>query len=147
MYADSRFDFEFIEWPSEEVRKQVTQQQFDAQRTDYRKRFPNSRHEIILFDESSEEKRVGRVWTAYLEDHIHVLDINILSEYRNRGIGTHIFRERQEEASSSACTLRHYVHRENRQALRFYRRLDFTIVKDIQTHVLMEWTPGGSPSD
>lgn len=141
LYAASRFDFSYVDWPSEDLRRMITRHQFDAQRTDYRKRYPDSRHEIILRNEAGGEKRAGRIWTAYLDDHIHILDINILPVYRNRGIGTHILRKRQEEASSSNRSLRHYVDVHNEDARRLYRRLNFTVIKDIETHLLMEWTP------
>lgn len=139
LYARSRYDFQYVDWSSEAERQRITRTQFNAQHAHYTNHYPNSEHKVILRTDRSEEPRIGRIWTAYQEDHILVLDLNLLPEHRNEGIGTSLIKQKQAEAKADGNPLRHHVEINNTAALRLYRRLDFEIVDNQGTHYLMEW--------
>jgi len=145
LYARSRYDFQYVDWPSDEQRQQVTRMQFNAQYQHYHEHYPQSEHNVIIRTDVPSQPRVGRIWTAYEDDHILVLDLNILPEHQSQGIGTHLINGKKDEATADGCPLRHHVEVDNEDALRLYRRLDFEIVEDMQSHYLMEWRPSVSP--
>ena len=57
---------------------------------------------------------------------------------RNRGIGTRLLRELQEEARSAGKPLRIHVERFN-PALRLYERLGFRQTEDKGIYLFLEW--------
>ena len=117
--------------------------QFEAQRTDYTTRFPDAEHSIVM----ANDEPIGRVWIDRRSDEIRLLDIAILPRSQNAGVGTALVEQLQQQAAAAGLPLRHSVHTMNRDALRFYERLDFFVVEDFETHVLMEWNPGVSRTD
>lgn len=116
--------------------------QFEAQRSHYRTHFPDAADMLILL--SSEPVGRIRIWRP--EQEIRLLDIAILPEHRNRGIGTRLLRRLQAEARTSRRPLRHMVELNNPDAVRFYERLGFSGIETHGLHVLMEWTIAGDGS-
>ena len=113
--------------------------QFRAQHADYTERFPDAEHSIVLRDGEA----VGRVWIDRREEEIRLLDIALLPERQSQGIGGELLSRLQAEAGEAGKPLRHSVAKDNPDALRFYRRLGFTVVEDWGMHELMEWIPPG----
>jgi ribosomal protein S18 acetylase RimI-like enzyme len=62
------------------------------------------------------------------EDNLHLLDISLLSEYRNRKIGTYLIQQLVDEADAEGKTITLYVHTDS-PAIRLYRRFGFEIVQ------------------
>ena len=75
------------------------------------------------------------------DDEIRIVDIALLPEYCNRGIGTTLLRGLQAEAAAAGKPLRIHVERFN-PALRLYERLGFRQVEDRGVYLFMEWTGG-----
>lgn len=139
IYASTRADeMAVVPWTDEQKHEFVTMQ-FRAQRADYESRFPDSEHSIIVAD----GRDVGRVWIDRRSDEIRLLDIAILAEHRNRGLGQVMLERLQAEAEAAGSALRHSVYNTNDDALRLYERMGFVVVEDFETHVLMEWRPPG----
>jgi ribosomal protein S18 acetylase RimI-like enzyme len=113
--------------------------QFEAQQNDYLRRFPHAEHSIVIFEGDS----VGRIWIDRQEGEIRLLDVTILPDHQNQGIGTILLKELQQESASGGKPLRHSVYKTNTKALRFYHRLGFEVVEDFEAYVLMEWTKRG----
>lgn len=112
-------------------------QQFIAQQDYYKKIYPNAAYSIILFEKQS----AGRLYVErnVLEGTIRIIDIALLPEFRNRGIGEYLLRELQEEARNAGKTITIHVEQFNR-ALNFYQRLGFEIVHETHgVYLLMEW--------
>jgi ribosomal protein S18 acetylase RimI-like enzyme len=123
-----------VPW-SESEKAQFLTSQFHAQRADYARRFPEAAHSIVMV----EGEAVGRIWINRQDDEIRLLDIALLPDFRNIGLGTILLRGLQKEALASKLPLRHSVYKTNIAALRFYRRLGFEVIDDFETYVLMEW--------
>jgi len=143
LYESTRAD-EMAQVPWSDAQKRAfLGGQFEAQRTDYVTRFPDAEHSIVVVD----DEPIGRVWIDRRFDEIRLLDIAILPRSQNAGIGAALVEQLQQQAAEAGLPLRHSVHTTNRDALRFYQRLDFVVVEDFETHVLMEWNPVVSPTD
>lgn len=108
--------------------------QFRAQQQDYRGRFPNAEHSVILHG----DERVGRLYVARSDDEVRVLDLTVLPEYRNRGIGTGLVKDLMREASESHRPVRiHLDH--GSPSIRLFERLGFTPVEELPFTALYEW--------
>ena len=107
--------------------------QFRAQQQDYRGRFPDAEHSVILHGED----RVGRLYVARSDDEVRVLDITVLPEHRNRGIGTGLIKDLGREASQSRRPIRIYLDHGS-PAIRLFERLGFTRVEEQPFAALFE---------
>ena len=131
-----------VPW-SDEQKRAFLKGQFEAQRSDYTTRFRGAEHSIIV----AEDERIGRIRVDRRDEEIRLLDIAILPRFQNAGIGAALLEQLQQQAAEARLPLRHSVSATNRDALRFYQRLDFVVVEYFETHVLMEWSPVVSPTD
>lgn len=137
LYTETRAaEMDLLPWSDTQKTEFVTMQ-FEAQLSDYSRRFPDAEHSII----SSDDLAIGRIWVDRRREEIRLLDITILSEQRNRGVGTGLLLDLQAEAQRLQRPLRHSVYKANEGALRFYARLGFNLVEDYEAYVLMEWMP------
>jgi len=96
--------------------------QFDAQRRDYAGRYPDGRHYIVSVDRCD----VGRLWVGEDQRDLVVLDIALLPEHRNQGIGASLYARMIDPARASGKTLRASVSAANSGSLRFHERMGFT---------------------
>jgi ribosomal protein S18 acetylase RimI-like enzyme len=119
--------------------------QFDAQRHEYDARFPDAQYDVILLD----GRRVGRLWVGRDEEQIRLLDIALLPEAQNSGVGGALVRRLMDEARRTRKNLRHMVFVDNTDAKRFYERLGFAVVEEDSpsAYLHMVWRPdeGGEP--
>jgi ribosomal protein S18 acetylase RimI-like enzyme len=111
--------------------------QYTAQKDGYSAEFPGSCFEIILRD----ELKVGRIWMARLADAFHLVDIAILPQAQNSGIGTNLIRELQREAEAAQKPIRLSVFRFNHGSVRFHQRLGFKVVHEDEIQLHLEWNP------
>jgi len=109
--------------------------QFDLQRREYETRFPDADYRVIVID----QQRAGRIWIGADDEQIRLLDIALLPECQNRGVGTKLLERLQSEAQSAGKALRHMVFVLNNNADRFYERLGFKKIEDFGAYKHMEW--------
>ena len=127
VFFDSRKEyFSLLNLPENELNL-LLEMQFQAQNTDYRQNFPQAENDVILSDGFP----VGRVIISNEHNDLHLIDIAVLSEYRNLGIGTEILHWLFDESRRTNLTIRFYVEKENR-AFRLYERLGFRVVADVK---------------
>ena len=113
--------------------------QYAGQKQSYAAQFPGAGHEIILID----GQPAGRIW-IYRSAAEHVLvDIALLPEYQNRGIGSALMKEAMAYAAKSGVELRCSVGVSNPGSLRFHQRLGFRIVS--QDEVFYELAARSAP--
>lgn len=123
-----------VQW-AEGQREAFLKWQFDLQRREYDARFPAAEYSVILVD----DRPAGRIWIGRTDEEIRLLDIAILSQFQNRGVGTILLRKLIDEAKTTGKRLRHMVFVLNNDAHRFYERLGFVVIEDLGGYKHMEW--------
>jgi GNAT superfamily N-acetyltransferase len=138
LYASTRAEeLSQVEW-GEGQRESFLRMQFEAQRGQYEARFPDAEYDVVLLD----GRPAGRVWVGRTPEQIRLLDIALLPEAQNRGVGTALLRALIAEARASGKKLRHMVFVLNPDATRFYERLGFVPIEEFGAYVHMEWRAG-----
>jgi ribosomal protein S18 acetylase RimI-like enzyme len=139
LYALTRAE-ELSAWGwSDQQRALFLQMQYQAQRLSYQTQYPESRHDIILLHDPLQETRsLGRIWVSRSNDEIRLLDITLLPDYRDRGIGTRLIQQLIDQAHQSDIPLRLHVLKTN-PALHLYERLGGIKVADLEIRYLIEW--------
>ena len=135
VYASTRADeLAHVDW-GDEQKNLFLKSQFDLQRREYDARFPGAEYDVILVDDCP----AGRIWIARDEHEIRLLDIAVLPEFQNRGVGTVLLRRLIEESTRVGKALRHMVFVLNTDAQRFYERLGFVVIEEVGAYKHMEW--------
>ena len=112
--------------------------QYAMQKQEYEARYPDARYDVILVDGVP----AGRIWVGADDTQIRLLDIAVIPEFQNRGVGAHLLRQLMDEATRDNKPLRHMVFVLNQDAFRFYERLGFKTIEDVGGYLHMEWLPG-----
>lgn len=110
--------------------------QFNAQRQQYDEVYPQAENRIVLQD----DRPVARILVDRSEHEITLIDIALLPEYRNAGIGTRLVQKLQAEAVAARKPVRLHVWKSN-PALHLYERLGFSIVRDQSSYLEMLFQP------
>ncbi|MDQ6419530.1 GNAT family N-acetyltransferase [Paenibacillus sp. LHD-117] len=119
----------------ETMKQAFLRMQWNAQRAAYAMRYPHANHERILV----ENVPVGRMLTNRSDTELRLVDLSILSAYRNRGFGTHLLEALKQEASASRLTLSLSVLRGN-PARRLYERMGFASAGGDDVYEQMNWS-------
>jgi GNAT superfamily N-acetyltransferase len=135
VYAATRAE-ELAQVPwSDEQKAAFLRWQFGLQRNEYEATYPNQEHSVILVD----DQPAGRIWVSRGDDQVRLLDIALLDEFQNRGVGTVLLRHLIDETSRANKPLRHMVFVLNADAKRFYERLGFEVIEEVGAYHHMEW--------
>ena len=136
LYSDTRRR-EVTAWGWPEAQQSTfLRMQFEAQSRSYREGFPKAADRIICLDGSP----VGRLMVDHEPRGMRLVDIAVLEEHRNRGIGGWLIGRLIEECATRSHTLRLHVRRDN-PAIRLYRRLGFTETAADEMYLQMERNP------
>lgn len=120
----------------------LLEMQYNAQNQHYTQTYPKADHYIIEFGENT----VGRLMVNRDEHEICCIDLTILSEYRNGGIGSLLLHDLRDESSQNGRVLSLNVLKTN-PAINLYDRLGLKIVGDEGAHWKMEWRVEASIED
>jgi len=135
VYASTREDeLAQAEW-GEGQKEMFLRWQFDMQRREYETRFPNADYRVIVLD----RQPAGRIWVGADDEQIRLLDIALLPQFQNRGVGTALLERLKTHAAGEGKALRHMVFVLNNNAERFYERLGFRKIEDFGAYKHMEW--------
>lgn len=110
--------------------------QFRIQQQSYGSRYPAADNYIISIDDCP----AGRLLVDRSGNAQVLVDIALLNDFRNRGIGSFLIRRLMNEAAAENKPVRLSVLKFN-PALRLYQRLGFSIVADENLYLQMEWLP------
>jgi ribosomal protein S18 acetylase RimI-like enzyme len=110
--------------------------QFDAQHRYYQEQFAGAAFDLILRN----GQPVGRLYVDRCDDEIRIIDIALLPEHRNAGIGSRLLREVLAEADRQKKPVRIHVERFN-PALALYQRLGFGPAGETGVYYLLERQP------
>lgn len=137
LFGSTRTDQLAPNW-SDQQKHAFIQMQFEAQRRSFRA----ADHQIILW----QERPVGRTLIKRSEEAFYLVDISLLPEARNKGIGSHLLSELLREAAAAGKPVKLHVVISN-PARRLYARLGFKEIDDdpsgvdSKVYVEMIWTP------
>ena len=140
VYAGTRArELAQVQW-EEGQKESFVRWQFEMQQKEYETRFPDARYDVILVDGVP----AGRIWVGSDDKQIRLLDIAVMEQFQNRGVGTILLRRLMDEATEANKPLRHMVFVLNDNAHRFYERLGFRVIEDLGGYKHMEWVPGAT---
>jgi ribosomal protein S18 acetylase RimI-like enzyme len=108
--------------------------QFDAQRQSYAMTYPDAEYSVIQRD----GRDVGRTIVHRNDTQIALIDIALLPEHRNRGIGSSLVLALMKEASQGSRSILLHVERLN-PALRWYQKLGFKVASEGAIYLEMIW--------
>jgi ribosomal protein S18 acetylase RimI-like enzyme len=118
--------------------KSLALMQIRAQRLTYHAMFPRALWLMILADDVP----VGRYIYSEEESAIFFIDIMILPEYQNRGIGSSVIEPQMNSAKTFGKTIFLHVEKQNVRARALYERLGFALCDgEDETHYRMKWMP------
>lgn len=136
LYHSTRWDEMALTTWSDEEKRVFLDQQFTAQHKFYQEQFASAEFSLVL----KSGRRAGRLYIDRRDDEIRLIDIALLPEYRNGGVGRALLERLLAEAREIGQPVRIHVEQFN-PALRLYDRLGFRKVRDEGPYFLMEWRP------
>ena len=135
MYASTREqDLAVLPWDAAQ-KAAFLHMQFEAQHAQYQEHYAGASFDVILVDGNA----AGRLYVMRAAHEFRIIDIALLPEFCNRGIGTTLLKQLQAESAAAGKPLRIHVERFN-PALRLYERLGFRDIADRGVYLFMEWT-------
>lgn len=135
-YGIRKDDLEIWSAMGREQAERLMDMQFAALTRQYEEDFPGAEHYIILF----EDKPVGRFISVKLEKEYRAIDLAVLPDFQNLGIGTKVFEFWMNEAATNNIVFTLHVLKTNR-AIRLYQRLGLKIADESSSHYFMDWHP------
>ncbi len=139
VYASTRSkEMAVVSW-SDEQKRVFLEMQFQAQHNYYLSRYPNASYSIINLD----GQPIGRLYIERQVDKIKILDITVLPEYRNRGVGTKLITEITQAGEQAEKPVQIYIENYNPSA-NLFSRLGFHPVAEEGINLLWQWNPGAA---
>jgi ribosomal protein S18 acetylase RimI-like enzyme len=141
LYATTRArELALVPW-TDDQKTAFVEMQFAAQHRHYHEHYHDTTFDVVILEAEAsglDAAPIGRLYVARWTSEIRIVDIAILPEFCNRGVGTRLLRELQDEARASAKPLRIHVEHFN-PARRLYDRLGFQEIETNGVYHLMEW--------
>jgi len=113
-----------VDW-SDEQKNKFLLMQFEAQHRYYQQVYGDDDFLLILLNDVA----IGRFYVGHWKDEIRIIDISLLPQFRDCGIGTKILGDIIEQAKRQHKFVSIHVEKNN-PALRLYQRLGFVAVTD-----------------
>ena len=136
VYASTRLEeLAPLGWSAEQQAAFLTQQ-FNAQHQYYHANYAGADFQIILVN----DQPAGRLYVDRRVNEIRLIDIALLPEYRDGGIGSRLLKDLLAEAAQAGQLVSIHVEKFN-PALRLYERLGFSIIDDRGVYWFMQWKP------
>lgn len=137
VYAGTR-EHEIAAWGwAPEQAEPFLRMQFNAQQQAYEMSYEGATSDVILLD----GEPAGRIIVRRSPNELLGVDIALLPEFRNAGIGSHLIGQLQQEAERAAIPFVFQVSRTNPGAIRLYEKLGFVSVGENELTLTMEWNP------
>ena len=134
LYAEVRAEeLAPVPWPAQ-AKLDFLAEQFDLQHRHYVANYPGA--DLLLIE--SDSIPIGRIYVYRTPAEIRLMDIALVADWRNRGIGTGLLRELMAEARSSGSSITLHVE-PNNPAQRMYERLGFTLIEHRGVYDFLGW--------
>src|SRR5687767_5080902 len=136
VYASTRADeMARVDWNTEQ-QEAFLRMQFNAQSQFYIENYPGAEFHVITLN----DQPVGRLYIHKRDDEIRIMDIALLPDHRNSGIGSALLRDILEQGKDLNLPVTIHVEQFN-PAMHLYNRMGFRQKEDKGVYVLMEWSP------
>ena len=129
LYASTRDDLRPL---GPEVFDGLVGMHYRAQSMSIRLEHPDAERKIVLVQQAP----VGRLIIDASGNYIEVIDVALLPEYRNCGLGTSVLNSVLAQADRLGRAIRLHVEKQSR-ALRLFERLGFVISGDVGMYLAM----------
>lgn len=123
-----------VPWTAEQ-KESFLRMQFDAQYRYYQEHYPDARFDLIIFM----GERIGRLYVDRRDKEIRIIDIALLPEFRNLGVGSRLLQELLDEGDSQKKPVSIHVETSN-PAMSLYKCLGFKMIKEVGVYHLMEYS-------
>ena len=130
--------FDSLRLPPDE-KEHLLRMEFTAQCRQYCSQYPNADFDLVM----NNGIPVGNFYAQYAPDEFVLIDISLLPEHRNSGIGTQLVRDLIAEANAVGRPLHAHVLKQN-PAWRLWQRLGFRQVGDDGVYLKIEVPATGS---
>lgn len=132
LYSETRrAEFAALGWDENQL-EMFLQMQFNIQTQGYKLQFPDARISVI----ESGGILVGRMITT---EEIRLVDIAVLPESRNHGIGSFVLNRLLDKAQSKEKSVDLQVLKSNVAATRLYERFGFEKTGENELYFMMRW--------
>lgn len=135
IFKECRPDLSWVTGFSEIEKNQYLKTQFELEKTQFVTFYPKAEYYMVIKD----NKYIGRLYIDYGENDIRILEIGLIEEYRNRGIGRSIIKNIISKASECNKFVSLQVAWFNQKALKLYEELGFFIVENNQVSYEMRF--------
>ncbi|MBP7998730.1 MAG: GNAT family N-acetyltransferase [Chloroflexi bacterium] len=136
LYAAARADeLAQVPWSDAEKWAFLTSQ-FNAQHHHYQTYYQTASFDIVEQD----GQPIGRFYVDRWPNEIRIVDIALLPNYRQQGIGARLLTQILSEGQASQKTVSIHVEKYN-PAYRLYTRLGFSKVGETGVYDLLAWNP------
>ncbi len=136
LYTDTRLhELDAVPWNDDQKRAFI-EMQFRARNKQYDSLYPQAHSTIILYG----DEPVGRMLVDRSGREIVLIDIALMLEHRNAGIGTRLITGLMNEAASTGQSIRLHVLATS-AAVRLYERLGFSRGGSDGAYLEMNWRP------
>ncbi len=138
VYASTRQEeLAAVEW-NDAQRAWFLDMQFDLQARTFAQAYPEADCQVVVCD----GQPVGRLIVDRCSGAIRLVDIALLPEYRNAGIGARLLGQLLDEATDAGKPVVLHVARSNR-ARALYQRLGFVVSAWDDVYLEMQWRSDG----
>ena len=134
VYAGSRGDdLRELGWDEGRI-NEFLRMQYEAQQRFLDSEYQHADDQVVIVD----GERAGRLLVEKRDHEIRGIEIALLPEFRDRGVGSWLISQLQSEAARVRKPIRIQVIRFNR-AIGLLKRLGFVRTSETGTHYQMEW--------
>lgn len=124
-----------VPWP-QDAKDTFLAEQAALQHRHYLANYPGA--DLLVIEDGADP--IGRVYLYRAPAEIRIMDIALMPDRRNRGIGTRLLNEILDEARATGSTVTLHVESDN-PAQRLYRRLGFQLIEHRGVYDFLGWDP------
>ncbi len=132
-FETRRSEFAMLGWDENQL-VMFLKMQFNLQMQSYRMQYPNAR----IFAVEADNVKVGRYITANETNGIRLVDIAVLPDSQNFGIGSFVLKRLFDEAQDKNKIIILQVFKNNIAAKRLYERFGFKETDDSELYIEMQ---------
>ena len=127
-----------VPW-TDEQKAAFMQMQCNAQHSYYHEQYPEADYKVILHN----DEPVGRLYVNKQPDLVKILDITVLPEFRNCGIGSGLIQNILNDADEMNSSVHIYVETFS-PSLSLFKKMGFSILQEEGINFLLEWHGGAA---